>query len=464
MVEILNRINREFREILERMDTKEHPAKEMLTKVNEEFHKRGCVIYKDGKNVPFPVFIKPYFMTREQMDRVARITKNIMNVLEKVTDLYFEDDKFKPMFNLTEKERELVSFEIGTKRKIWITRNDAFMAPDMSYLKFLEFNTDSPGGPMYSDVQTTIIEQSPIMDELRKKYYFSSDRFVPQILYNLLYAYRQWGGKKERPNIAIVSDKGHTYPEFLLIVEDFKRQGYNCEFCTPPEVDYDGKYARTPSGMIIDIFYRRGWIRNWTDVWDEIKPLRKAYANGAFCCVNSIRSLLGSIKSLLEHLQDPEIMKLYTEEEKETILKHVPWTRLVSYRKTMAPDGKTEIDLPEFIRKNRENLVMKPIDLYGGKKVCVGRVNDQATWEKTLEEALKGEQKYVVQEYVPIPEEELPEVDPELVWKPKKMNQNFYAFGGNHAGGMCRTSESAVINISAGGGLCPILIVEGEKK
>jgi len=463
--QLIKQINSDFRHILQKMDTPDNPAKNILAQANKEFHERGCVInVGKGDNIvkkPFPVFVMPYFVTRPEMNEIGRVSNIIMNVLEKVSNLYFLDDKFKPMFNLTDKERELVECETGTKRLVWITRNDAFQEGDI--LKFIEFNTDSPGGPMYSDVQTEIIEQSVVMDELRKKYYMSSDRFVPQILYNLLRAYREWGGKKQLPNIAIVSDKGATYPEFLLIVEDFRRQGYKCEFATPPEIEYHNGKAFTPGGMEIDIFYRRGWIRNWTDVWDDIKPLRRAYKENAFCCVNSIRSLLAAIKSLLEHLQDEEIAKLYTAEEREIIFKHVPWTRLMKDRKTLGFDGKTPVELFEFVRNNREKLVLKPMDLYGGQGVCVGNVSTQAEWEKTIEIAATTEQKYVVQQYVQIPEMELPEVDPELVWKPKKLNQNFYAFGGAHAGGMCRTSEAAVINISAGGGLCPIVVVEGTR-
>ncbi len=463
MTDLVSRVNAEFRELLGKYDTAEHPAKEILQGVNEEFHRRGCVIKTAKGNTPFPVFIKPYFVTREQMNYIQIISNHMMNVIEKFSQLYFADDKFKPMFNLTDKETELVSHETGTKRCVWITRNDAFMANDLSYFKFIEFNTDSPGGPMYSDVQTTLIEQTPIMDELRQKYYLSSDRFVPQILYNLLRAYREWGGKKEFPNIAIVSDKGATYPEFLLIVDDYKRQGFNCEFSTPEELTYDGKHAYTPGGMPIDILYRRGWIRNWTDVYDQILPLRKAYADRAICVVNSIRSILGSIKSGLEHMQDPEIMKIYSPEEREVVINHVPWTRLMTERTTTGPDGKTMVDLFPFIRDHREMLVIKPMDLYGGQGVVVGPANDQAKWEAAINLALTTEQKYVVQQYVDIPEEELPQVDPEVVWKPKKMNQNFYAFGGLHAGGMCRTSESPVINISAGGGLCPIIVIEGTR-
>ncbi|MBN2381584.1 hypothetical protein JXQ70_01755 [bacterium] len=461
MNKLIQEVNRDFFKALEKVEASGTPGREIVSSVNNRFHQRGCVILTAKGNTPFPVFIKPYFITRPHMNEVNRITHHIMNVLEKVSNLYFSHPEMRPMFNLTDKETELVSSETGTKRFIWITRNDAFMSDDLKYFKFVEFNTDSPGGPMYSDIQTELIEQTPVMDELMKKYYFSSDRFVPQIHYNLLRAYREWGGKKERPNIAIVSDKGATYPEFLLIVEDFRRQGYKTEFSTPEEISYDGKRAWA-QGMPVDIIYRRGWIRNWTDVYDQIKPLRQAYADNNVCVVNSIRSILATIKSLLEHLQDPKIMRLYTAEEKEVVRKHVPWTRLVTDRTTNGMSGR-KVNLLEYIRKNRKKLVLKPMDLYGGKGVCVGPHAEQAEWENTIQIGMTTEQKYVVQEYVPIPEEDLPEIDQDVVWKPKKLNQNFYAFGGNHAGGMCRTSESPIINISAGGGLCPMLIVEGKK-
>lgn len=462
MDELINETNIAFRKAVTIIEQSGIKAKNIVQNVNDEFHKRGCVIKTDKGNTPFPIFIKPYFVTRLHMNEINRISNHIMNVLEKVTHLYLDEEKVRPLFNLTEKEAELCSYETGTQRNIWITRNDAFMSNDLSYLKFVEFNTDSPGGPMYSDIQTTLIEQTPVMDELRKNYYFSSDRFIPQILYNLLRAYREWGGKKEFPNIAIVSDKGATYPEFLLIVDDFKRQGYETAFSTPEEITYHNNQAYA-GDMPIDIIYRRGWIRNWTDVYDDIKPLRKAYAERKICVVNSIRSVIGTIKSLLEHLQSPEFMKLFTPEEQDVVMKHVPWTRLLNERKTTDLNG-NDINLFEFTRKNKNILIMKPMDLYGGKGVCVGPASSQSEWEETIQLATTTEQKYVVQEYVPIPEEDLPEIDNDVVWKPKKLNQNFYAFGGNHAGGMCRTSESPIINISAGGGLCPILIVEGKKK
>src|SRR4030042_4112930 len=128
---IIKKINQEFRDILTRMDTPEQPAKSILENANKEFHERGCVInVGKGDQIirkPFPVFIMPFFMTRNQMNEVAGVSNNVMSALEKVIHLYYEDPKWKPMFNLTNKETELAESETGTEKFIWITRNDAFM-------------------------------------------------------------------------------------------------------------------------------------------------------------------------------------------------------------------------------------------------------------------------------------------------------------------------------------------------
>lgn len=453
---LIKKVNDDFRKILEEYDTPEHPAKTILQDVNRQFIESGCVLFPDK---PFPIFLKPVFIAKWHIMEVEYATNVMMGVLEKATQLYFDRPDLKDYFQLKPEDEILCEIDHRYNRYIPITRNDAFMGP--GYFKFIEFNTDSPGGPMYSDMQLDIISSTPIMEKLKEKYEFSALKFIPQVEETLLACYRQAGGKKEKPFIAIMSEYGmSTHPEFLLIVEWFKKKGYGSEFVDVREATYDGKHLRSPSGNIIDIMYRRGWLPNLTNNMDKIKPLIQAYKDGAVVMVNSPRSIIASTKSIMELLQWEELQKIFTEEERRVIYKYVPWTRLVYERKTDYM-GK-EVDLYPFIRKYREHLVLKPIDMYGGKDVCVGRDATESKWDEWLEKTTKA--KYVVQEYVPIPEELFPVVDPELTWQPKKVNVNFFAYNGHYAGGMTRTSEASIINISAGGGLAMILVVEGEKK
>ncbi|MHC5082007.1 MAG: hypothetical protein ACYTHN_23640, partial [Planctomycetota bacterium] len=207
--------------------------------------------------------------------------------------------------------------------------------------------------------------------------------------------------------------------------------------------------------------YRRGWIKDWTDHMDEIGELLKGYRAGQVCVVNPPHAVLGSNKSLMEVFQRPAVQKkLFTDDEVKVINDCVPWTRIMEEGKTDYR-GEPVNDIWEFARKNREKFILKPFDQYGGKDVCIGPHVTDAEWNDFLEKSTKS--VFVIQECVDIPEEEFPVVEPEYHWMPKKINVNFFAYNGIHAGGMVRTSDSPVINISAGGGLTPILIIHGKK-
>lgn len=453
MTALVDRVNSDFRALLEEFNTPDRPAKEIVIRMNEQFIERGA--YLIGKKV-FPVFIKPVFIDARQTAMIKRATDVIMRVLEKISDLYFTEPSLRPRFELKPAEIELVEIDPGYPRKIRITRNDGFLTDD--FFKMIEFNCDSPGGPMYSDTLTDLLNETPIMRELHKRYEFSQDYFVPQVLRTLLSAYWDFGGKKEKPFIALVAgDKSSTLPEFQAIAKWLRERGYGSTFADPRWLDFDGKHVRTPDGDIVDVIYRRGWLPDWTDHMDDIKPLLAGYRAGAVCVVNSPRTIIAANKHILGMVQEEQFQKLFTDEERRVIREHLPWTRLMTESKTEY-NGET-VDLYTFVRDNREKLVLKPMDMLGGKDVCVGPFVDQSTWEEWIEKTTKH--KFVVQEYVPIPEEEFPMVEPELAWKPKKVNMNFFAYNGFYAGGMVRTSESPVINISAGGGLTAIVNVHG---
>jgi len=454
MSEIIDQINREFRQIFNELDASGISAEQLVEEVNQRFMEQGC--YLLGRR-SFPVFVKPVFITETRIKYVSHVTEVLMDVWEKVTDLYYSTPEVRNLFELKPEETELAAIDPGFRKRIKITRNDAFMTDD--YFKIIEFNTDSPGGPMYSDMQNRIIASTPVMQKLKEKYTFRSDYFVPQVEQTLLSTYREFGGKKEKPFIAIVAGNDSlTLPEFLLIAEWFREKGYGSEYADPRQLEYDGEYLRTPKGDIIDVIYRRGWLPHWTDHMTGIQHLIKAYKERKVCVVNPPNSILGNNKSLMEVVQKPELQNLFTDQEKKCIAENLPWTRLV--RETKTDFKGKEIDLYDFIRNNRELLILKPMDQFGGKDVCIGLDSDNAKWDEWIQKTTKN--RYVVQEYVPIPIDEFPVVTDELIWLQKKINVNFFAYNGKYAGGMVRTSDAFVISVSAGGGLTPILVVEGH--
>jgi uncharacterized circularly permuted ATP-grasp superfamily protein len=119
------------------------------------------------------------------------------------------------------------------------------------------------------------------------------------------------------------------------------------------------------------------------------------------------------------------------------------------------------VDLVEHVRKNREEFVLKPNDDYGGHGVTIGRHVSEGEWEAALEGALGRD--FIVQEAVELSEEEFPVFD-EAQWALQTMyvDTNPFIFGGRVEGAMVRLSNSAVVNVTSGGGMTGFFVIEGE--
>jgi hypothetical protein len=459
MTQLIDAVNADFKRLVDEYHSPAHSSKTLHDSLSKEMTARGCT-FAAG---PMPIYIKPYFIDAKRRDEIIRTTETSIRVMNKVTNLYYSNPETRPMFYCSEAETTLCEIDPGYEGRVKITRNDAFLTDDS--LLYCEFNADSPGGPMYSDMQAEITEEFPTFKALAAKYDIHRDRIMPQVLKTLLSTYRDWGGTKENPVIVLSAGRGGgTLPEFLAIVEWFKKKGITSTFCDTTEWTYQNGKLTTPDGITPDILWRRGWIGDWTHVMDKIGPILSALRDRKACMVNALNSILASNKSLLAVIQRPEILKMFDDVEKDFVRRNIPWTRVVSDGKTTDWNGKP-IEMAPFLAQGREQLVLKPIDQYGGKDVYVGVALSPGEWDAAVSKALAG--KFVVQQYINIPTEDLPVVDEKqgkIVFVPKKINVNFYAYGGVYTGGVVRSSDSHVINVHKGGGMTPIMYVYGLKE
>jgi hypothetical protein len=104
------------------------------------------------------------------------------------------------------------------------------------------------------------------------------------------------------------------------------------------------------------------------------------------CLFNGPVTGLMSNKLNLALLSEHEDSPLYNEAEREAIKTYIPWTRKILPSETFYKGEK--IQLVDFIRQNREQLVMKPAVGYGGEGVAVGKYTSQNQWETVLQTAL----------------------------------------------------------------------------
>jgi hypothetical protein len=216
---------------------------------------------------------------------------------------------------------------------------------------------------------------------------------------------------------------------------------------TLDEVTYDGSLLRV-QGEPVHLVYRRALLEDLPE-GDLIAAARDRRA----AVVNPFRARVANNKKLFALLADERFAHLVEPDERRAIQETIPWTRVL--RDGRAGYGDWVVDLLVFVSDNRERLVLKPASDYGGHGVSLGMETPQAEWDRLIEEhAPQGD--YVVQEYVPVPEEMFPAVeDGHVQMRLKRFNINPFGLGGRYAGMITRISDKAVINVSAGGGLLP---------
>ena len=255
----------------------------------------------------------------------------------------------------------------------------------------------------------------------------------------------------ETPRLALIDVEGSpAVPEFRIICAAAKEAGIEALHATLDEVSYDGSLLRV-QGEPVHLVYRRALLEDLPE-GDLIAAARDRRA----AVVNPFRARVANNKKLFALLGDPRFAHLVEDAERKVIAESIPWTRVL--RDGRAAYGDWVVDLLAFVSDNRERLVLKPASDYGGHGVSLGMETSQADWDRLIEEH-SGPGDYVVQEYVPVPEEMFPTVeDGHVHMRLKRFNINPFGLGGRYAGMITRISDQAVINVSAGGGLLPSVV------
>jgi hypothetical protein len=263
-------------------------------------------------------------------------------------------------------------------------------------LRFVGYAADTPAGAIYGEVLNNAFYDAPPVKEFRKKYPLSKMGGTKPLLQSLLKAYKEFGGKR-KPNIGILEFRqpfqSSEGGEYGLLTELFRREGYEAEVISPDQLDYRGGVLRK-GNFEIHLIYRRVRVSEFLVRFDLNQPLVRAYRERAVCVVNSFRSELAQKKAMFDLLTDEKITGSFPSVERKAIRDFIPWTRVVTLRKTEYHEE--VVDLPEFIIANRERLVLKPNDDSTDRHSFVGGELDTTGWERALKVALRG--GYVVQE------------------------------------------------------------------
>jgi uncharacterized circularly permuted ATP-grasp superfamily protein len=406
-----------------------------------------------GDRVHCP-FLRPFFLSPEDEERVRKVAETIADFGERVVAAALEDKQLFAQLHLRDEEERLARIPVAYGRASTASRLDAFLLPDS--LQFAEYNGESPAGAGYSETLAEIFRDLPVTGRFSQKYELHTYPLSAKLLDALVTSYRDWGGSNSKPQIAIV-DWGEvpTFSEFEILQSRFQKMGVPTLIADPRDLEFDG-HSLTADGTKIDLVYRRVLINDIVAKPAECSALVKAYTANAVCVANTFRCKIPHVKAFFAVLTDERNGHLFSHDEREIIRRHIPWTRVVADVKT-AHYGQP-IELLAFIEKERENLVLKPSDEYGGSGVTLGWETSESAWDAAIERALSAENgAWIVQERIPIRREVFPYISSPGKVDYRDMLVDFapYLFLGKLAGFLTRLSATGLANVTSGGGQVP---------
>ena len=448
-------MNQKFDELIQKLDAsliQNHKFDTELFAALTKVQKDLGILHDDRPICPF---LRPHFFPRSNYEKIKKAGEILHQAFERMTEAALQNPEILAEINLTEKEERMARINPRYQSLCASSRLDTFLCGED--FKFLEYNAETPAGVgdqiSFEKVFADVPEVQNFLAE--------NNHWRPQPYFKLLesldLSYRETGGKKEKPNIAIVDWEGvSTFAEFEILRDFWNAQGYQTIIANPFEFEYDGRILRV-GNFEVDIFYKRVIIHEFLEHFDETHPLAKAYIDGNVCMANNFRVKIPHKKTSFAILSDEKYASIFTNEQLEMINKHIPWTRRVREGKTTY-QGK-EIDLLQLLRCERENFTLKPHDDYGGHGISLGWETTESEWDRALENAL--EHCFVAQEKVAVEKVKMPAFNDEASLELLNIDFDPFLFRGKVHGGMVRLSSKSLVNVTQGGGETALVILEG---
>jgi len=429
-------------------DTNVGPA--LFDKLRAAQHELGLI---HGERITCP-FLRPHILSRAQYDSIKTAAQIVAKAAEKLAHEALRNSDMLHLLGLTPMEVELARIEPGYSNLAVSSRLDAYISS--SNFQFLEYNAETPAGVGdQMQLEKLLLGFPPL-----KRFLDMNDYWLPKpheaLLRSLVSTYREWGGKEEPLQIAIVDwNDVPTASEFRVLRDYFVESGFPTVIADPHDLQYDGQYLSV-AGFRIDVLYKRVIIHELLRKFDREHPLIKAYRDGRLCMANSFRSKLAHKKSSFAVLSDPSYQDIFETNELEVIQKHIPWTRYVSDSRTSFHG--VEYDLSSLLLKEQNRFVLKPNDDYGGHGVFLGWEVDATTWQDALKLALQ--KPYVAQEKVDVEKTSIPAFSDSISVADMFVDFNPFLFQNEVEGALIRLSASSLLNVSSGGWQTALLVLE----
>lgn len=392
-----------------------------------------------GEYIRFPYIPKLY--TKEVIKEFEYIGKITHSILSKIIKEYMKNAEYRKLFNFDKTLEELILAENYYDQELPIARIDLFFNEDDFSFKFCEFNADGASAMNEDRELNNAFENDEIFKEFKKKYNVSHYELFDTWVDEFMSIYNTFKYKKENPTVGIIDFmESATSEEFKIFKERFEKKGYKTIIHDITKLKYDnGLY--TEDGEKLDVIYRRAVTSEMMEKIDKIPAFIEAIKDKETCIIGSIRTQVIHNKIIYIIMHRKETLDFLTEEERDFINKHIPYTYYLK-------DGEFS---REDVVNNKDNWIIKPEDLYGARGVYAGVDYSKEEYEKLVDECTnKG---YLLQEYAPMYKTKnyIKEKDSTFKFDEFSNMPGLFLYNGKFSGVYCRAGRQGIICEAAGG-------------
>ncbi len=346
-------------------------------------------------------------------------------------------------------DADLFSVPAGYPDPIVFGRLDGVRTPDG--LRVLEFNGGLPGGILPADASASLMADTDIAQRFAQRHPFRTMTAGDAVLDAMVKTWHDFGGTGlPYTVVAMPSElKEIATPAITYLSGLAQARGIEIEVADPGDLVFTDGRLRL-AGREVDVMVRAFFTPMLSYLGQRLDGIKAALRAESLCMITSLQSGLFGLKSLFAMATDPALDLDVPTDQLALAQAHLPWTRIVAAGASTDQGGST-IDLLAHIAANRDELVIKPTEGYGGAGVELGWTHTADSWAAVIEQAAAG--AHVVQQRVPIVTEEYTVLEEGFPIHRFNGDHNPLLCGGRVAGYYVRLAPetSGITNVTGGG-------------
>jgi hypothetical protein len=176
---------------------------------------------------PVSPVLRPHFITRRQYTGLVKAVESFSSSLQRIQAKALGSPALLARMELLPAEKMLAAVDPGYSFPAVTSLLDTNI--NNGTLRFSRYIPDTPTGVAYGETLADIFYDAAPVKEFRKRYRLEKLPGAKYLLQAILKAYKEWGGKNKKPNIAILELRQPFQTaesgESAIIAEMFRREG-----------------------------------------------------------------------------------------------------------------------------------------------------------------------------------------------------------------------------------------------